>query len=350
MVARIVGRTGIGIALLLVLVIVIAACGGTALPSASGSPEKAPKTSSPSSTDQVAVVVTLPVFISMVEAVGGERVTVTSIVPPGADAHTYEPTPRDLQAVSKATVVFANGAGLEEWLKPLIESAGGSKVPVYELIHGIDVQAVEHDHTHETASEDITPEEESHHENASVGAAAEEEHHHVHGGVNPHLWLDPGYAERYAERIAAVLSEHDQAHAAQYRENAEEYKAEVKAFDAWAQQEVAAIPEQRRKLVTFHDAYPHFAEHYGLDVIGVVVKSPGQEPGPAEVARLVDEIRAQGVPTIFAEPQFNPKLAETLADEAGIKTAILYSDSPAEGHDYLAMMRTNVQNVVEGLR
>lgn len=333
------------------LVIALAACGGTALPSASGSPEKAPKISSPSSTDQVAVVVTLPVFISMVEAVGGERVTVTSIVPPGADAHTYEPTPRDLQAVSKATVVFANGAGLEEWLKPLIESAGGSKVPVYELLDGINVQAEEHDHNHEAATAGTNPEEEFHHEDAPEGAAvAEEDHHHVHGGVNPHLWLDPGYAERYAERIADVLSEHDQAHAVQYRANAEKYQGEIKTFDAWAQQEMAAIPEQRRKLVTFHDAYPHFAGHFGLDVIGVVVKSPGQEPGPTEVARLVDEIRAQGVPTIFAEPQFNPKLAETLADEAGIRTAVLYSDSPAEGHDYLAMMRTNVQKVVEGLR
>lgn len=347
--ARIVGRTSSRIALLLVLVIALAACGGTALPSASGSPEKAPKTSSPSSTDQVAVVVTLPVFISMVEAIGGDHLTVTSIVPPGADAHTYEPTPGDLQAVSNATVVFANGAGLEEWLKPLIESAGGSKVPVYELLEGIDVQAEEQDHDHEAASAGATSEEEQHHAEASV-AAAEEEHHHEHGGVNPHLWLDPGYAEQYAARIAAVLSEHDQAHAAQYRANAEKYVGEIKAFDTWAKQEVSTIPEQRRKLVTFHDAYPHFAAHYGLDVIGVVVKSPGLEPGPNEVARLVNEIQKQGVPTIFFEPQFNPKLAETLASEAGIKTATLYSDTPPEGQGYLEMMRSNVQNVVEGLR
>lgn len=350
MLARVVGRTGIRIAVLLVLVIAIVACGSTPQPSESESSEVATETSSPSSVDRMEVVVTLPVFTSMVEAVGGDHVTVRSIVPPGADAHTYEPTPRDLQAVSNATVVFANGAGLEEWLKPLIESAGGSKVPVYEILDGIDVQAEEQGHDHEVASEGTTPEEEPHQEKASEGATAEEEHHHEHGGLNPHLWLDPGYAERYAERIADVLREHDQAHAAQYRANAVKYQGEIKAFDAWAEQEVATIPEQRRKLVTFHDAYPHFAAHYGLEVIGVVVKSPGQEPGPTEVARLVDQIREQGVPTIFVEPQFNPKLAETLADEAGIKTAVLYSDSPAEDQGYLDMMRTNVQNVVEGLR
>ena len=94
---------------------------------------------------------------------------------------------------------------------------------------------------------------------------------------------------------------------------------------------------------------PYFAAHFGLQLVGFVERSPGQEPSPQELTDLVNQIKAQNVPVVFAEPQFNPKLADTLAREAGIKTAILYSDTPPEGQGYLEKMRSNVQNIVEGL-
>lgn len=300
--ARTIGRLGSRLALFVFLAIGLSACGGSGQPAASTAAD------APSGT-KVNAVVTLPVFTSMVRAIGGDRVTVTSIVPPGVEAHTYQPTPSNVRAVADANVVFVNGAGLEEWLRPLIESAGGTRVPVYELSLG------------------LTP---------------------VDG--NPHFWLDPTDAVRYAQRIAQGLSEHDLDGADQYRANAEEYIGEIQAYDEWAKGQLAEIPAERRKLVTFHDAYPYFASHFGLQLVGFVERSPGQEPSPRELADLVNQIKAQQVPAIFGEPQFNPKLAETLAKEAGIKTAVLYSDTPPEGQGYLEMMRLNVQNVVEGLR
>ncbi|CCF85009.1 metal ABC transporter substrate-binding protein [Nitrolancea hollandica] len=307
--ARTIGRIGSTLALFTLLAIGLSACGGSSQPAASSAPIMGSTAAGASSGSKVKVVVTLPVFTSMVQAIGGDRVTVTSIVPPGVEAHTYQPTPSNVRDVADARVVFVNGAGLEEWLRPLIESAGGSRVPVYELSLG------------------LTP---------------------VDG--NPHFWLDPTDAARYAQRIAQGLSEHDLDGADLYRANAEKYTGEIRAFDDWAKGQIAEIPAERRKLVTFHDAYPYFASHFGLQLVGFVEKSPGREPSPQELTGLVNQIKAQQVPVIFAEPQFNPKLADTLANEAGIKVATLYSDTPPQGQGYLEMMRSNVQNVVEGLR
>ncbi len=307
--ARTIGRISPKLALFMLLMIGLSACGGTGQ-SVSSTTAGMNSTAPGASPDtRVKVVVTLPVFTSMVQAIGGDRVTVTSIVPPGVEAHTYQPTPSNVRDVAGARMVFVNGAGLEEWLRPLIESAGGERVPVYELSLG------------------LTP---------------------VDG--NPHFWLDPTHAVHYAQRIAQGLSEHDLNGADHYRANLEKYTGEIQAFDDWAKGQIAEIPAERRKLVTFHDAYPYFASHFGLQLVGFVEKSPGREPSPQELTDLVNQIKAQQVPVIFAEPQFNPKLAETLASEAGIKTATLYSDTPPEGQGYLEMMRSNVQNVVEGLR
>lgn len=298
------------LAQLALVALLLAACGARSTTTA-----PAPATSD--GARPLRIVVSLPVFTSLVQAVGGERVTVTSIVPPGSDAHTYQPTPADVKAVADADLVFVNGVGLEEWLRPLIESAGGTRVPVYELAHGL---------------------------KTIRGDDGE------HAAGNPHLWLDPTNAITYVQRIAQRLSERDPAGAATYQANADRYIGEIEEFDAWAKQQIATIPPARRKLVTYHDAYAYFAAHFGLEQVGVVVPSPGQEPSPRELARLVDEIRAQQVPVLFVEPQFNPQLAERLAQEAGIGTQVLYSDTPPPDGGYLELMRTNVAHVVKGLR
>jgi manganese/iron transport system substrate-binding protein len=161
--------------------------------------------------------------------------------------------------------------------------------------------------------------------------------------------LNPEFGIHYVERIIEGLSEKDPSAAEDYRSNGDDFIEEIRAFDEWAQEELAEIPDENRKMVTFHDAFPYFAEHYNLEVIGVVVTSPGREPGAQELARLVDDIRDLGVPAVFIEPQFNPQLAEAIADEAGVRVQMIYSDTPPEDSGYLEMMRLNVERVVEGL-
>jgi zinc/manganese transport system substrate-binding protein/manganese/iron transport system substrate-binding protein len=319
---RSVGRRLTLLAVAAVMTLLVACAGMSGRPGASPEP-------SPSGETALQVVVSLPVFVSLVEAVGADRVQVSSLVPGGSDPHTYQPSPRDAQALAEAAVVFVNGLGLEEWLTDLIASAG-SEARVVELGEGLATLQDEHGHEESEG----TP---------------EAEHAHEHEAGNPHLWLDPDYAIEYVRRIAQTLAELDPEGAATYQGNAERYIAEIEAFDAWAREQVDRIPLERRKLVTFHDAFPYFAEHYGFELVGVIVISPGREPSPRELAQLADLIRQQGVPAIFTEPQFNPKLAETLARETGAVVLELYSDTPPAGEDFLGMMRRNIAHVVEGL-
>ena len=172
---------------------------------------------------------------------------------------------------------------------------------------------------------------------------------------NPHFWLDPSLVvDRYLPAIEAKLSEIDPAGAATYRANATAYAAQIEAMDAELMSDVATIPATARRLVTFHDAFPYFARHYGFELIGVILGSPGQEPSAGELARLVEAVKAANVRAVFSEAQFSPALAETLAAEAGITRVIttLYNDAlgPKPADTYLGMMRWNMSKIVEALR
>ena len=299
--------------LIVPIIMILVACGSGG---GTGTNNSSSGTAITPAADAIPVVVTLPVFVSMVEAVGGSHVTVNSIVPAGVDPHSYQPTPSDVREVAQAKAIFVNGVGLETWLDGLIKSAGGSNAPVYTLSEGLPA-------TVQTAS------------------GTQES--------NPHLWLDPTDAIHYVERIQVGLSEQDPTHTADYQANATRYIGQIQDFDTWAKGEIDKIPAEQRKLVTFHDAFPYFGQHFGLTVVGVIEKSPGRDPSAKELADLVDQIKTEHVKAIFNEPQFNPKLADSLAKEAGIKTLTLYSESPPAGDGYIEMMRQNITTLVEGL-
>src|SRR5688572_13854839 len=235
----------------------------------------------------VRVVTGMAITQDLVKRVGGERVEAFSIVPPGADPHTYQPTPRDIQALQGARLAVWNGLGLDETAADLVAEQRLPDLTVVVLSEGITPVAGD-EHAHEVEEG--------------------EEHSDVHAAGNPHLWLDPAYAVRYVERIRDALVEVDPANAESYRANAAAYVGEINALDTWAKGEIATIPAERRKLVTFHDAFPYFADHYGLELVGVVLKSPGREPSAQEVAALVTEMRQHQIPTVYAEPQFNARI------------------------------------------
>jgi ABC-type Zn uptake system ZnuABC Zn-binding protein ZnuA len=177
----------------------------------------------------------------------------------------------------------------------------------------------------------------------------------VDGEPNPHFWLDPSIVRTgYLPKIVASLSATAPADKATFEANAAAYGAQLDALDAELKTEAATIPTANRKLVTFHDAFPYFARHFGFELVGVVVANVGQEPTAAELAALVEKVRATGAKAVFSEAQFNPKLAKTLADEAGITRVVttLYNDAlgPAPADIYIGMMRWNMQQIVEALR
>lgn len=268
----------------------------------------------------VQVVATTTVLADLVSEVGGDRVSVRSLVPPGGEPHTFDPRPSDVTAFVDADLVVMNGLGLDDWVVELVGEAG-SDAPVVRL--GEDLPGAEY-------------------------LADEEE-----DGVNPHLWLNVAYAMGYVDRIAEALAEVDPEGVEGYERGASEYRAELEELDAFARDQLATIPEERRRVVAFHEAFPYFAAAYGLEVVGVVVDAPGQDPSAGEVAALIDAIRESDVAAILSEDQFPTDLVDQIAAETGVTVvADLYSDSLGDppGDTYVGMIRYDVERLVEALR
>ena len=262
------------------------------------------------------VVTTTTVFADLVHNVGGTRVAVDSIIPAGVGPEDYEPKPDDAKKLADASLVVSNGVGLDNFLDRLLTSAGGTK-PRLILGEGIPVTVVD-------------------------------------GKPNPHFWLDPTLVKQYyLPKITATLSELDPVGKSTYEANAAAYGTQLDGLDTELKAKIEKIPPASRKLVTFHDAFPYFARHYGFELIGVIVANVGQEPTAAELAALVQKVKAAGVKAVFSEAQFNPKLAQTLADEAGVTRVVttLYNDTlgPPPADSYLGMMRWNVDQIVQAL-
>jgi zinc/manganese transport system substrate-binding protein/manganese/iron transport system substrate-binding protein len=274
--------------------------------------------SSPAASDGMKVVATTTVFADMIRNVGGDRITVESVIPAGAGPEDYEPKPDDARKLAEADLIVSNGVGLDDWLHDLIDAAGEDTTPRLVLGEGLEIITVD-------------------------------------GEENPHFWLDPSLvADRYVPAISGKLTEVDPAGAETYQGNAMRYAAQVRQVDAANMAKVAEIPVENRRLVTFHDAFPYFARHYGFEEIGVIVENVGQEPTAAELAALVETVRAADVKAVFSEAQFSPDLARTLADEAGISQVVttLYNDTvgPPPVDTYLKMMEWNVDEIVKALR
>ncbi len=280
------------------------------------------------------VVATIPVVSDVVQQIGGNFVQVETLLPIGSDVHQYVPRPQDSVIVSKARLIFANGAGLETFLEPLLENAS-AKDRMIEVSR--DVPLI----TFDGANDE--------HE----GGQAETEHHEHE--FDPHTWFDPNNVMIWADTIAKALSQADPAHAADYRKNAEAYKAQIKQLDTWIREQVAQVPPERRKLVTDHRAYGYFARQYGFEQIGTILPSFSTEAAPSaqELAELEKVIRAYGVPAIFVEEVGNRALAEQIAKDTGVRLIQLYHDlGPAgsEADTYLKLMRYNVMQIIQGLK
>lgn len=263
------------------------------------------------------VVASMSIIADFARQVGGEHVTVQSLVPVGADPHVHEPRPSDARAVAEADLVLGNGVGLEPWFDQLLEPADREAVRVTEELAPL-----------------VTDDPE--------------------GAPDPHLWMVPSLATAYVERIAEALGERDPDHADDYQANAESYAARLEVLDAELAETLEAVPPERRILVTSHDAYRYFADHYGFEVWPVVGVSTDEQPSAGRVQDLVDRLRDEEVPTIFVETTVNPAVIERIARDADVAVGRpLYGDSVGEegsdADDYAGMMRHNVAAIVDGL-
>jgi manganese/iron transport system substrate-binding protein len=270
------------------------------------------------------VVASTTVLADLVRQVGGSRLGgVQSVVPAGVDVEDYDPRPDDLQALGHSSLLVTNGLALDRWVPKLVQAANPG-VPTLVLSDGLPV--------------------------LGVGASQDQD---VAQNGNPHFWLDPRYARVYVQRIHDRLASLDPDGAATYDANTAAYLAQLDELDQWIQQQVALVPPDNRKLVTFHEAYVYFAARYGLQLVGVITPSPGQEPSAGELAQLIETVRAAHVKAVFSEAQFSPRLTQTLAQEAGVQEVVsdLYNDSLGDPpvDSYIGMMRYDVQRIVQAL-
>lgn len=279
-------------------------------------------------TGKLKVVATTTIVGDIVSEVGDDLIELSVLLPIGTDPHSFNPTPQDIAKVSEAHIIFANGAGLEEFLDPLIESADAGN----RVIHlSEEIELIDFVDQHKTDEDE-------------------------HGNGDPHVWTNPNNVILWVDQIEHELSQLNPANANAYASNAKEYKTELQALDTWIHQQVSLVPENNRKIVTDHLIFGYFASAYGFEQLGAII--PGystlSEPSAQDIAEMEDSIREFGVKAIFVGNTVNPNLAERVAEDTGIKLIPVYTGSlsPSDGEapTYIDYMRYNTNAFVDALK
>ena len=266
--------------------------------------------------DRLNIVASFSILGDFAENVGGERVSVTTLVGPDGDVHVYAPAPADAKKILDARLVIINGLGLEGWLPRLVQSAGSKATVV-------------------TASQGVAP--------RKLGSDAD-----------PHAWQSVADAKIYVANIRDALVAADPAGAATYRANAERYLAKLDALDREVRDAIAQIPEARRKVISTHDAFGYFAAAYGIEFIAPQGVSTESEVSARDIAGIITRIRAGRIPAVFLENISDPRLIRRISAETGARIGgTLYSDSltgeKGDAPTYIDMVRHNIRALTSAL-
>lgn len=294
------------------------------------------------------VVASFSVLGDMVAEIGGDHVKLTTIIGLGGDAHSFEPTPEHVRALSEARVLVENGLGFEAWLPRLLAASNfqGQRVVASRGIeprrllasHAADAGAAQAGHSHGHADPD----------HAGAG-------HQHEGDIDPHAWQSLANGMIYARNIAEGLAKADPANAADYLARANRYIEEMKKLDAEVRLALGQIAKNKRKVVVPHDSLGYFGRDYGIEFIPIMGLSSQAEASARNVAAIVDQVRAVGGAAVFLEGSANPKMAEQIARETGATVGgVLYADTLSEPDQpagtYLGMFKWNAGQLIYALR
>ncbi|MEG9884618.1 MAG: zinc ABC transporter substrate-binding protein [Hyphomicrobiales bacterium] len=266
------------------------------------------------------VVASFTVLADVVKNVGGDHVRVKSLVPPNDDPHDFEPSPDDAKAVKAASVTFISGEGLETWFKRLAKASGSTVKPVI-VSEGIKTRTLDED------GETIT---------------------------DPHVWNSVPNVLIWVSNIEAALEKADPDDAAAFSRQAESYRKELNKIDAFVRRQIDSVPEGKRTILTSHDAFNYYGQEYGVTFIAPLGVSTETEASAGDVARLIDQIRKQGISVYFIENSTDPRLVEQIAAATGARPGgELYPEalSPAGGPvpSYIDLMRYNTMRIMKAL-
>jgi zinc transport system substrate-binding protein len=264
------------------------------------------------------------------QKIGGDLVQVRVLIPPGASPHVFEPAPSVMAAAAQAKVFVYIGAGLEPWAARLLRARKSQDLVVVAAARGIPLLSMADHHHHREA------------EPGHAGKHGQESASAESLTGNPHIWLDPVLAQQICRKIAAAFIQADPEHRAQYTANLQAYLAALAALNRDIEQHAKSW--RLRDYVAFHPAFAYFARRYGLHCVGTIEASPGREPTPRYLGNLVAAIHRYKIKVVFAEPQLNPRVADVIAREAGVKVLLLdpLGGRPPYGNDYIQLMRHNL--------
>lgn len=270
-------------------------------------------------TDKKIVVSSASMIWDMVANIAGDKVVNKLIVPIGGDPHIYEPSPSDAQKVATADLIFINGLTFEGWVVKLIKNSGTKGNTI-------------------TVTDGLTPISSSVYDNA----------------YDPHAWMDLSLAQTYIKNIKDGLVEMDPANKDYYLSNYQSYAQKLKDLDTYILNRIKEIPEQKRVLITSHDAFRYYGKRYGIRVEGVIGISTEAEAQTSDMVRVVKAIKESGVPAIFVETTINPKLLQQIAKDNDVAIGgSLFADSIGKkgsgGHSYYDMMKSNTDLIVDAL-
>lgn len=299
------------------------------------------------------VVASFSILGDIVREVGGDDIRLGTLVGSDGDAHEYEPTPGDAKKLAAAKVLFVNGLDFEAWLPRLVKASGFAGATVVASKGVTPRKFASHGDGHEHGAKDHDHGDKDHDHAHAHGA--DEGHHHHHGDADPHAWQNLANGVIYARNVADGLAAADPAHADAYRKRADAYVARLQAADAAARKTFAAIPAERRKVVTSHDAFGYFGDAYGVDFIAAMGISTAAEPSAGDVARIIEQVKRDKVPAVFVENITSPRLVQQIARETGAKVGgTLYSDALSKpgqpGATYLEMFEWNVRQLAAALQ
>ncbi len=311
-----------------------------------------------SAAEKPKIVASFSILGDMTQTIGGDRIDLVTLVGPNGDAHVYEPSPKDARAVAEADVLIVNGLAFEGWMPRLIDASGfkGRLVTATEGLtplsfeDGDEHAHDEHDDHDAHAEHDDHDEHGAHDEHEGM----EEHGRHHHGAFDPHAWQSLENGRIYVENITRALVEADPAGAETYKANAAAYLAQIAATDADLKARFAALAPERRRVVTSHDAFGYFAAAYGLTFVAPQGVATDAEASARDVARLIDQIRAEKITAVFVENVTDTRLIERIASETGAKVGgTLYSDALSDASGpaptYLKMFEHNSSQLLAAM-
>lgn len=301
------------------LALIAAAVLALVLPQAAGAQDKVQ--------EKIKVLASFSILADLVREVGGERVEVSTLVGANTDMHGFQPTPAHARAVAAAQLVVINGLGFEGWADRLVKSANykGARLVASKGVKALKAEA--HGHSHG----------------------------HAHGRYDPHAWQEIANVKMYVANIRDALIGVDPAGKVTYERNAAGYLLKLDALEAEIRQLFAGLSEKERRVITSHDAFHYFGDAYGIEFLAAQAAGGDTQPSARDVARLIQQIRKQGVKAVFVENISDPRIVQQIAKETGAKIGgTLYSDALSEANGpastYLDMMRHNARTIAAALR